>query len=53
MTTLLTHYDYIESYRSVRGKFFKEPLPPNTLIIVESLALPDFMVEIEAVAVMD
>jgi reactive intermediate/imine deaminase len=53
MTTLLTHYDYIETYRSVREAFFQEPFPPNTLLIVESLALPDFMVEIEAVAVLD
>jgi len=27
--------------------------PANTLMIVESLALPDFMVEIEAIAVLD
>jgi enamine deaminase RidA (YjgF/YER057c/UK114 family) len=53
MTTLLTHYNYIETYRSVRDEFFQEPHPPNTLLIVESLALPDFMVEIEAIAVLD
>jgi reactive intermediate/imine deaminase len=53
MTTLLTHYDYIETYRSVRDEFFEEPYPPNTLLIVESLALPDFLVEMEAVAVLD
>ena len=53
LTTLLTHYDYVETYRSVREEFFQEPFPPNTLLIVESLALPDFMVEIEAVAVLD
>jgi enamine deaminase RidA (YjgF/YER057c/UK114 family) len=53
MITLLTHYDYVETYRSVRDEFFQEPYPPNTLLIVESLALPDFMVEIEAVAVLD
>ena len=53
MTTLLTHYDYVETYRGVRDEFFQEPYPPNTLLIVESLALPDFMVEIEAVAVLD
>ena len=53
MTTFLTHYDYIETYRSVRDEFFQEPYPANTLLFVESLALPDFMVEIEAVAVLD
>ena len=53
MTTFLTHYNYIETYRSVRDEFFQEPYPANTLLFVESLALPDFMVEIEAIAVMD
>jgi enamine deaminase RidA (YjgF/YER057c/UK114 family) len=53
MTTLLIHYNYIETYRSVRDEFFQEPYPANTLMIVESLALPDFMVEIEAIAVLD
>jgi reactive intermediate/imine deaminase len=53
MTTLLTHYKYIETYRGVRDEFFQEPYPANTLLIVESLALPDFMVEIEAIAVLD
>ena len=53
MTTFLTHYNYIETYRSVRDEFFQEPYPANTLLFIESLALPDFMVEIEAVAVLD
>ena len=53
MTTLLTHYDYVETYRSVREKFFQEPYPANTLLVVESLAMPDFLVEIEAIAVLD
>ena len=53
MTTYLTHSSYIETFRSVRNEYFSEPFPPNTLLIVESLALPDFLVEIEAVAVLD
>ena len=53
MTTFLTHYSYFETYRSVRSEYFPEPCPPNTLLIVESLALPDFMIEVEAVAVLD
>jgi len=53
MTTFLTHYNYIETYRSVRNEHFPEPCPPNTLLIVESLALPDYMIEVEAVAVLD
>jgi reactive intermediate/imine deaminase len=53
MTTFLTHYNYIETYRSVRNEYFAEPCPPNTLLIIESLALPGFMIEIEAVAVLN
>ena len=52
MTSFLTHYNYIETFRSVRNEFFPDPQPPNTLLFVESLALPDFLVEIEAVAVL-
>ena len=53
MTTFLTHYSYIETYRSVRNEYFPEPCPPNTLLIVASLALPDYMIEVEAVAILD
>jgi len=53
MTTFLTHFSYIETYRSVRNQYFPEPCPPNTLLIIESLALPDYMIEVEAVAVLD
>jgi len=53
MTTFLTHYSYIETYRSIRDEYFPEPCPPNTLLIVESLALPEYMIEVEAVAILD
>ena len=53
LTTFLTHYGYIEGYRNVRGEFFEEPYPPNTLLIVESLAFPELMIEVEAIAVLD
>jgi enamine deaminase RidA (YjgF/YER057c/UK114 family) len=52
-TTFLTHYSYIDTYRRVRSEYFPEPCPPNTLLIIESLALPDYMIEVEAVAVLD
>jgi len=53
MTTFLTHYNNIETYRSVRNRYFSEPFAPNTLLIIESLALPDYMIEVEAIAVLD
>ena len=53
MTTYLTHYGSLESYRKVRAQFFTEPFPPNTLVVVESLASPDFLIEVEAIAVLE
>ena len=52
-TTFLTHYSHIETYRKVRNEYFPEPCPPNTLLIIESLALPEYMIEVEAVSVLD
>jgi enamine deaminase RidA (YjgF/YER057c/UK114 family) len=53
MTTFLTHFDYIETYRKVRDEFIQEPFPPNTLLIVNSLAMAEYMIEVEAIAIMD
>ena len=53
MTTFLTHFDYIETYRKVRDEFIQEPFPPNTLLIVNSLAMAEYMIEVEAVATLD
>ena len=53
MTTILTHYDYIESRKKILNEFFGDIMPPNTLLIIESLASPDYMVEVEAIAVLD
>jgi len=53
MTTYLTHPGFIESYRTVRGEFFSDPFPPNTLVIVSSLADPGFLMEVEAIAALD
>jgi 2-iminobutanoate/2-iminopropanoate deaminase len=52
-TTFLTHYSSIETYRRIRNEYFPEPCPPNTLLIIDSLALPEYMIEVEAVAVLD
>ena len=52
-TSILTHYGNVESYKKIRDEFFGEIMPPNTLMIIESLASPDFMIEVEAIAVLD
>jgi enamine deaminase RidA (YjgF/YER057c/UK114 family) len=53
MTTILTHYGNVESRRKIHTEFFGDIMPPNTLLIIESLASPDYMVEVEAIAVLD
>lgn len=53
MTSFLTHPGFIEDYRAARDQFMQAPLPPNTLLIVQSLATPDFLIEVEAIAVLD
>lgn len=53
MSTLLTHYGNIEPLRKIRKEVFGEIMPPNTLMIIQSLASPDFMIEVEAIAVLD
>jgi enamine deaminase RidA (YjgF/YER057c/UK114 family) len=52
-TSILTHCGNVEGYKKVRDEFFGEIMPPNTLMIIESLASPDFMIEVEAIAVLD
>jgi enamine deaminase RidA (YjgF/YER057c/UK114 family) len=53
MTTILTHYGNVESRRKIHHEFFGDIMPPNTLMIIESLASPEYMVEVEAIAVLD
>ncbi|MEW6671355.1 MAG: RidA family protein [Thermodesulfobacteriota bacterium] len=53
MTTFLTHFNYREAFRNVRQEFFTEPFPPHTFLVVQSLAMPEYLIEVEAVAVLD
>jgi len=52
MTTYLIDRSQLEAFRRVRDRFFSDPFPPNTLLFVSGLAQPDYLVEIEAVAVL-
>ncbi|HVP76287.1 MAG TPA: RidA family protein [Thermodesulfobacteriota bacterium] len=52
-TTILTHVGHVESFGKIRHEFFGEIMPPNTLMIIQSLASLDFMIEVEAIAVLD
>jgi enamine deaminase RidA (YjgF/YER057c/UK114 family) len=50
MTTLVTHPSFVQPYRDARKQFMKEPFPANTLHVVQSLAEPEWLIEIEAIA---
>lgn len=53
MTTYLTDRSHLQGFRAVRNEIFREPFPPNTLLFIDGLADPRYLVEIEAIAVMD
>lgn len=52
MTTFLTDRDSLGGFRVARNAVFSDPFPPNTLLFVSGLAHPDYLVEIEAIAVL-
>jgi enamine deaminase RidA (YjgF/YER057c/UK114 family) len=54
-TTYITHWAYRPLVGEARDEFFPDggPYPPSTLVVVQSLAEPRLLVEIEAIAVLD
>ena len=50
LTTYTTSVAYRSKIAEVRARYFKSYFPPNTFIVVASLATPDYLLEIEAVA---
>lgn len=53
-TTYVTHWAYRPLVAAARDEFFPSaPYPANTLVVVQGLAEPHFLVEIEGIAVLD
>jgi enamine deaminase RidA (YjgF/YER057c/UK114 family) len=53
-TTYITHWAYRPLVAEARDEVFPSPpYPPSTLVVVAGLAEPRFLVEIEAIAVLD
>ena len=49
--TYITHWAYRQLVGEARDEVFPEPpYPPSTLVVVQALAEPRFLVEIEAIA---
>ena len=53
INTYLTDPASVPLIREVRRGFFPGPQPAATLVVISQLARPEFMVEVEAVAVTD
>jgi enamine deaminase RidA (YjgF/YER057c/UK114 family) len=52
VNTYLTDIRHRAEYSAIREEFFGKKLPASTLVAVAALALPEFLIEIEAVAVL-
>jgi enamine deaminase RidA (YjgF/YER057c/UK114 family) len=52
VNTYLTDIRHRADYGAVREEFFGKKMPPHTLVAVAALAMPEFLIEIEAVAVL-
>jgi len=55
LRTLLSREDDLPTLNRLRGEFYPQffggkPLPPNTLLVVKQLVLPEIRLEIEAIA---
>jgi 2-iminobutanoate/2-iminopropanoate deaminase len=50
VTILVTDMSYLDTIITLRKEFFAEPYPADTLVKVAGLAQPDWMIEIEAIA---
>lgn len=52
VNTYLTDIRHRADYGAIREEFFGKKLPASTLVAVAALAQPEFLIEIEAVAVL-
>ncbi len=52
-TTYITDIKYRDGLGKVRSRFYEKDPPTSTLIVVKGLAREEYMVEIEAIAVLD
>ena len=51
-TTYIVDRKYREGYNKVRMQYYKESSPTSTLVIITGLAHPDYLIEINGIAVL-
>ncbi len=50
-TTYLTDIKYREAYNRIRLNYYRNGCPTSTLVVVAGLANPDYLIEIDGIAV--
>lgn len=50
LNTYIKNLDDLPKYREIRERYFSAPFPASTTVQIVSLASPDLLIEIEAVA---
>jgi len=53
LTVYVTDMDNIIKFREIRARYFSPPMPASTGVEISRLILPELLVEIEAIAVID
>jgi 2-iminobutanoate/2-iminopropanoate deaminase len=53
VTSFLTRPQDIPAYAKVRDRFLGDARPATTMVVVQALARPSFLIEVEATAAMD
>lgn len=53
ITCFLTRHEDIAAYRELRRRIFPTDRPASTTVIARSLVVPQCLIEVEAVAVLD
>jgi reactive intermediate/imine deaminase len=53
ITIFMVDVSEIQTFRDVRDRYFERGLPASSLVQVARLARPEFLIEIEAVAVVE
>lgn len=53
LTTYITNWGFRPLVAAARDRILSAPYPASTLVVISALASPDFLVEIEAIAVLD
>jgi 2-iminobutanoate/2-iminopropanoate deaminase len=53
VTSFLTRPQDIAAYGKIRDKYLGDMRPATTMVVVQALALPNFLIEVEATAVKD